>query len=123
MAARRRVLPGKQALLAWLCKPQRLALRVFVPSRTALTRRISGRRRFQGNGLKVRVFTRKTLEAPPVTAVRALEELRHGLVAGPRLLLVVGDLRGLALAAGVHRFAIINPDRLVHAIPILPFPV
>ena len=56
-------------------------------------------------------------------AVRALEELRHGLVAGPRLLLVVGDLRGLALAAGVHGFAIINPDRLVHAIPILPFPV
>ena len=56
-------------------------------------------------------------------AVRALEELRHGLVAGPRLLLVVGDLRGLALSAGVHRFAIINPDRLVHPIPILSLPV
>ena len=56
-------------------------------------------------------------------AVRALEELRHGLVAAPRLLLVVADFRRLALAAGVHRFAIINPDRLVHAIPILPFPV
>ena len=58
-----------------------------------------------------------------MSAVRALEELRHGLVAGPRLLLVVRDLRRLALTAGVHRFAIINPDRLVHAIPILPFPV
>ena len=55
--------------------------------------------------------------------ISAFEELRHGLVAGPRLLLVVADLRRLALAAGVHRFAIINPDRLVHAIPILPFPV
>ena len=58
-----------------------------------------------------------------MTAVGTFEELRHGLVAGPRLFLVVGDLRRLALAAGVHRFAIINPDRLVHAIPILPFSV
>ena len=58
-----------------------------------------------------------------MTTISALEELRHGLVAAPRLLLVVRHLRGLALAAGVHRFAIINPDRLVHAIPILPFPV
>ena len=58
-----------------------------------------------------------------MAAVRAFEELGHGLVAGPRLLLVVRHLRRLALAAGVHRFAIINPDRLVHAIPILPFPV
>ena len=58
-----------------------------------------------------------------MSAVRAFEELGHGLVAGPRLFLVVRHLRGLALAAGVHRFAIINPDRLVHAIPILPFPV
>ena len=63
------------------------------------------------------------LESPPMPAVGTFEELRHGLVAAPRLLLVVRHLRGLALAAGVHRFAIINPDRLVHAIPILPFPV
>ena len=65
----------------------------------------------------------KHSEAPPMTTISALEELRHGLVAGPRLLLVVADFGRLALAAGVHRFAIINPDRLVHAIPILPFPV
>ena len=58
-----------------------------------------------------------------MSAVRALEELRHGLVAAPRLLLVVGDFGRLALAAGVHRFRIINPDRLVHAIPILSLPV
>ena len=58
-----------------------------------------------------------------MATISALEELRHGLVAGPRLLLVVADFRRLALAAGVHGFAIINPDRLVHAIPILPFPV
>ena len=64
-----------------------------------------------------------SLEAPPMATISALEELRHGLVAGPRLLLVVGDFGRLALAAGVHGFAIINPDRLVHAIPILPFPV
>ena len=56
-------------------------------------------------------------------AVRALEELRHGLVAGPRLLLVVADLRRLAFPTRIHGLAIINPDRLVHAIPILPFPV
>ena len=55
--------------------------------------------------------------------ISTFKELGHGLVAGPRLLLVVADFRRLALAAGVHRFAIINPDRLVHAIPILPFPV
>ena len=64
-----------------------------------------------------------SLEAPPVTTISTFEELGHGLVAAPRLLLVVADFRGLALPAGVHRFAIINPDRLVHAIPILPFPV
>ena len=58
-----------------------------------------------------------------MSAVRALEELRHGLVAGPRLLLVVADFRRLALAAGVHRFAIINTDRLVHPIPVLSLPV
>ena len=58
-----------------------------------------------------------------MSAISTFKELRHGLVAAPRLLLVVRHLRGLALAAGVHRFAIINPDRLVHAIPILPFPV
>ena len=56
-------------------------------------------------------------------AVRTFEELRHGLVAGPRLLLVVRHLRRLALAAGVHRLRIINPDGLVHAVPILPLPV
>ena len=63
------------------------------------------------------------LKAPPMPAVRALEELRHGLVAGPRLLLVVGHLGRLAFPTRIHGFAIINPDRLVHAIPILPFPV
>ena len=55
--------------------------------------------------------------------ISTFEELRHGLVAGPRLLLVVGYFRRLALPAGVHRFAIINTDRLVHPIPVLPFPV
>ena len=55
--------------------------------------------------------------------IGTFEELRHGLVAAPRLLLVVADLRRLAFPAGVHRFRIINPDGLIHAIPILPFPV
>ena len=68
------------------------------------------------------MYTR-LLEAPTMSAVSTFEELRHGLVAGPRLLLVVGHFGRLALAAGVHRFAIINPDRLVHAIAILPCPV
>ena len=68
------------------------------------------------------MYTR-LLEAPTVSAVGALEELRHGLVAGPRLLLVVRDLRRLALAAGVHGLRIINPDGLVHAVAVLPFPV
>ena len=58
-----------------------------------------------------------------MATISALEELRHGLVAGPRLLLVVADFRRLALTAGVHSLAIINTDRLVHPIPILPFPV
>ena len=58
-----------------------------------------------------------------MTTISALEELRHGLVAGPRLLLVVGDFRRLAFPTRIHGLAIIDPDRLVHAIPILPFPV
>ena len=56
-------------------------------------------------------------------AVRAFKELRHGLVSGPRLFFVVGHFRRLALPAGVHRFRIVDADRLVHPIPILPFPV
>ena len=55
--------------------------------------------------------------------ISTFEELRHGLVAGPRLLLVVADLRRLALAAGVHRFRIIDADTFVHPIPVLSFPV
>ena len=58
-----------------------------------------------------------------MAAISTFKELRHGLVAGPRLLLVVADLRRLALPAGVHRFRIINPDRLVHPIPVLSLPV
>ena len=68
------------------------------------------------------MYTR-LLEAPTVTAVRAFEELGHGLVAGPRLLLVVADFRRLALTAGVHRFRIVDADTFVHPIPILSLPV
>ena len=68
------------------------------------------------------MYTR-LLEAPTMSAVGTFKELGHGLVAGPRLLLVVGHLGRLAFPTRIHGFAIINPDRLVHAIPILPFPV
>ena len=68
------------------------------------------------------MYTR-LLEAPTVSAVGALEELRHGLVAGPRLLLVVRHLRRLAFPTRIHGLAIIDPDRLVHPIPILSLPV
>ena len=68
------------------------------------------------------MYTR-LLEAPTMSAVRALEELRHGLVSTSGLLLVVRDFGRLALAAGVHGFRVVDADRLVHAIPILSLPV
>ena len=55
--------------------------------------------------------------------ISAFEELRHGLVAGPRLLLVVADLRGLAFPAGVHRFGVVDANTFVHPIPVLSLPV
>ena len=138
---------AKQSLLADACGAAS-RYESLGPSTTALTRQVSGRSRFCGFRLfragssleRVRSATPsprptpapkkekpsmyiRLLEAPTMSAISTFKELGHGLVAGPRLLLVVRHLRGLALAAGVHRFAIINPDRLVHAIPILPFPV
>ena len=58
-----------------------------------------------------------------MSAVGTFKELGHGLVAGPRLLLVVGDFRRLAFPTRIHGLAIIDADGLVHAVPILPFPV
>ena len=58
-----------------------------------------------------------------MSAVRTFKELRHRLVAGPRLLLVVRHLRGLALPTRIHRFRVVDADTFVHAISILPLPV
>ena len=58
-----------------------------------------------------------------MATVGTFEELGHGLVAGPRLLLVVADFRRLAFPAGVHRFRIVDADTFVHPIPILSLPV
>ena len=55
--------------------------------------------------------------------IGTFEELGHGLVAGPRLLLVVRHLRRLALPTRIHGLRIVYSNTLVHAVPILPLPV
>ena len=55
--------------------------------------------------------------------ISAFKELRHRLVAGPRLFFVVADFGRLALSAGVHRFRVIDADTFVHPIPVLSLPV
>ena len=45
-----------------------------------------------------------------MAAISTFEELRHRLVAGPRLLLVVRDLGAFAFPAGVHRFRVVDAD-------------